>query len=82
LSPIKNIKKQIFSQHFVDGIASVPFESKIPLDLKTQFLFGAENNLPDQKSLENTKQIENYIQKIKQSNQLILVIFFYKIINF
>ncbi|KAF7638013.1 hypothetical protein Mgra_00002466 [Meloidogyne graminicola] len=64
--------EKIFSQHFVDGIASVPSGSHIPQNLKTQFLFGAENNLPDEKALENTKQIENFIQCIKQPNQLIL----------
>ena len=59
----------------MDGIASVPCGSKIPFNLKTKFLFGAENNLPDEQALENTRQIENFIQHIKQSNQLILVFF-------
>nr|CAD2172595.1 unnamed protein product [Meloidogyne enterolobii] len=68
--------EKILGQHFVDGIASVPTGSNIPNNLKTQFLFGAENNLPDEQALENTKQIENFIKFIGQPNQLILVIFF------
>nr|CAD2184146.1 unnamed protein product [Meloidogyne enterolobii] len=62
----------ILGQHFVDGIASVPTGSNIPNNLKTQFLFGAENNLPDEQALENTKQIENFVKFIGQPNQLIL----------
>ncbi|CAK5020626.1 unnamed protein product [Meloidogyne enterolobii] len=64
--------EKILGQHFVDGIASVPTGSNIPNNLKTQFLFGAENNLPDEQALENTKQIENFIKFIGQPNQLIL----------
>jgi len=69
----------------VDGIASVPTGSNIPNNLKTQFLFGAENNLPDEQALENTKQIENFVKFIGQPNQLILVILWKKMdkkINF
>uniref|UniRef100_A0A915NW28 Glycerate kinase n=1 Tax=Meloidogyne floridensis TaxID=298350 RepID=A0A915NW28_9BILA len=64
--------EKILGQHFVDGIASVPTGSNIPNNLKTQFLFGAENNLPDEQALENTKQIENFVRFIGQPNQLIL----------
>nr|CAD2195191.1 unnamed protein product [Meloidogyne enterolobii] len=64
--------EKILGQHFVDGIASVPTGSNIPNNLKTQFLFGAENNLPDEQALENTKQIENFVKFIGQPNQLIL----------
>uniref|UniRef100_A0A915M0C5 Glycerate kinase n=1 Tax=Meloidogyne javanica TaxID=6303 RepID=A0A915M0C5_MELJA len=64
--------EKILGQHFVDGIASVPTGSTIPNNLKTQFLFGAENNLPDEQALENTKQIENFVRFIGQPNQLIL----------
>ncbi|CAK5037980.1 unnamed protein product [Meloidogyne enterolobii] len=64
--------EKILGQHFVDGIASVPTGSIIPNNLKTQFLFGAENNLPDEQASENTKEIENFVKFIGRPNQLIL----------
>jgi glycerate 2-kinase len=63
----------VLGPHFVDGIASVPTGTQIPQNLRTKFLTGAENNLPDEQAIQNAEQIERFIQTVKSQDQLILV---------
>jgi glycerate-2-kinase len=67
--------ESVLKEYFNQGIASVPSETLIPQNLRTQFLTGAKNNLPDEEAIQNVKKIEQFIQLIKNKHgeQLILV---------
>uniref|UniRef100_A0A915D6E7 Glycerate kinase n=1 Tax=Ditylenchus dipsaci TaxID=166011 RepID=A0A915D6E7_9BILA len=46
--------------------------SQIPSGLKTKFLTGALNNLPDAEALENANKIAEFLQKVRAQDQIIL----------
>jgi glycerate-2-kinase len=71
--------EQILDQHLIAGIASIPDGARIPEKSSTLFLRGAKDNLPDERSLHNSKQIEEFINEVKMkagenaNKQIILV---------
>ncbi|KAL3091660.1 hypothetical protein niasHT_024242 [Heterodera trifolii] len=65
--------ERVLGEHIRRGIASVPMKIDIPSGLKTEFCTGAEHNLPDERAVENTKRIEQFVSEANSApDQLIL----------
>ncbi|CAD5232307.1 unnamed protein product [Bursaphelenchus xylophilus] len=54
--------EHVLGGHVQEGIAAVPIGTKVSPGLKTRFLQGAKDNLPDQASLDNTQEIIKFIE--------------------
>uniref|UniRef100_A0A0K0EN61 Glycerate kinase n=2 Tax=Strongyloides stercoralis TaxID=6248 RepID=A0A0K0EN61_STRER len=63
-------------KYISSSIASIPYDVVVPKvsNLKTTFLNGAKNNLPDKNSLETTKKINNFIDNIPENDTVIILI--------
>ncbi|KAK6102243.1 hypothetical protein QQG55_7695 [Brugia pahangi] len=63
--------------HIIEGIASVPrgtLQKLKNLNLRTKFLEGATNNLPDENACNNARLIEEMAKRLQTSNDIFLVL--------
>ncbi|CAD5223735.1 unnamed protein product [Bursaphelenchus okinawaensis] len=58
--------EEVLGGHVKDGVAAVPVGTRVSANLKTKFLQGAKDNLPDEAAVKNTKEI---LQYLKQNNR-------------
>ncbi|OZC07902.1 hypothetical protein X798_05116 [Onchocerca flexuosa] len=63
--------------HIIEGIASVPrgtLQKLKNMNLRTKFLEGATNNLPDEDACNNARLIEEMAERLQTSNDIFLVL--------
>ncbi|EJW88590.1 MOFRL family protein [Wuchereria bancrofti] len=63
--------------HIIEGIASVPrgtLQKLKNINLRTKFLEGATNNLPDEDACNNARLIEEMAERLQTSNDIFLVL--------